>query len=147
MSKSPREQSEETENASFADILKEFESSHKVARPNREKPGKGRSRRQASGSSAARGTVVGISGDFVLVDYGAKSEGIIPAADFRDREGNLTVKRGDAFDVTVTGYNNEGMAKLSRIAGSRPKDWDSLTRAYEGKEVIAGRVTGSVKGG
>jgi small subunit ribosomal protein S1 len=147
MPNGPQEQSEETENASFADILKEFESSHKVARPSREKPGKGRSRRQASSSPASRGTVVGISGDFVLIDYGAKSEGIIPVADLRDREGNLTVKRGDAFDVTVTGYNNEGMAKLSRIAGPRPKDWDTLTRAFEAKEVIAGRVTGSVKGG
>ena len=83
----------------------------------------------------------------MLVDYGAKSEGVIPVADLRDASGNLTVKRGDAFDVTVTGYNNEGMAKLSRIAGPRPKDWDALTRAFETKEVIAGRVTGSVKGG
>ena len=39
------------------------------------------------------------------------------------------------------------MAKLSRIAGPRPKDWDGLKRAFENKEVVAGRVTGQVKGG
>src|SRR5262249_47685477 len=38
-------------------------------------------------------------------------------------------------------------AKLSRITGPRPRDWDSLMRASEQKEVIAGRVTGTVKGG
>jgi small subunit ribosomal protein S1 len=147
MSKGPQEQSEETENGSFADILKEFESSHKVTRQSAGKSGKGRGRRQASNAPASRGTVVGISGDFVLVDYGAKSEGILSAADLRDAQGNLTVKRGDTLDVTVTGYNNEGMAKLSRIAGPRPQDWDALTRAFESKEIIAGRVTGAVKGG
>jgi len=147
MSKSPQEQSEETENGSFADILNEFEQSHKVTRQTAAKPGKGRGKRQTSGTRALRGTVVGISGDFVLVDYGAKSEGVLPSFDLRDAEGNLTVKRGDTFDVTVTGYNNEGMAKLSRIAGPRPQDWDSLARAFQDKEIIAGRVTGAVKGG
>jgi small subunit ribosomal protein S1 len=147
MSNGPQEQSEETENASFADILKEFESSHKVTRQSTGKPGRGRGRRQAAPTSGIRGTVVGIAGDSVLVDYGAKSEGVIHVADLRDASGNLTVKRGDTFDVTVTGYNSEGMAKLSRIAGPRPQDWDTLSRAFESKEIIAGRVTGSVKGG
>src|SRR5262245_57350804 len=115
MSNSPQEQSEETQNESFGDILKEFEASHKAPRQSAAKSGKGKGKRQPSGTSARRGTVVGISGDFVLVDYGSKSEGIIPAADLRDKDGNLTVKRGDTFDVTVTGFNNPGMAKLSRI--------------------------------
>jgi ribosomal protein S1 len=147
MPNGPQEQSEESENASFGDILKEFESSHKVTRPSTGKHGKPRGKRQAAPSSAVRGTVVGIAGDSVLVDHGAKSEGVIPAANLRDAAGNLTVKVGDTFDVTVTGYNDEGMAKLSRIAGPRPQDWDSLSRAFESKEIIAGRVTGSVKGG
>jgi len=147
MSKSPQEQSPETENASFGDILKEFEQSHKAPRQSTPKPGRGRGRRQPSNPSAVRGTVVGISDDFVLVDYGAKSEGVIPVADLRDAQRNLSVKRGDTFDVTVTGYNNDGMAKLSRIAGPRPQDWDSLSRAFEQKDIIAARVTGAVKGG
>src|ERR1051325_11859798 len=39
------------------------------------------------------------------------------------------------------------MVTLSRIAGPRPQDWDALTRAFENKEIVAGRVTGAVKGG
>ncbi len=98
-------------------------------------------------SPSHRGTVVGVSGDFVLIDYGAKSEGMIPAADLRDREGQLTVKLGDSFDVSIIGFDNEGMATLSRTTGPRPRDWDGLTRAFENKEIVAGRVTGMVKGG
>jgi len=88
-----------------------------------------------------------LSTDFVLIDYGRKSEGAIPSADLLDTEGSLSVKIGDSFDVAVTGYDSEGMATLSRITGPRPQDWEGLTHAFENKEIVAGRVTGAVKGG
>ncbi|HEY2383104.1 MAG TPA: 30S ribosomal protein S1 [Terriglobia bacterium] len=149
MSNDSHQQGDETER-SFADILNEFETTSGGAAKSKDKDkgrprGKGRGRGPAP--SALRGTVVGISSDVVLVDFGGKSEGMIPAADFRDSDGNLSVKQGDAFDVAITGFNSDGMARLSRVAGPRPKDWDSLQRAFEGKEVVAGRVTGQVKGG
>src|SRR5436189_188460 len=126
----PRKQDDEPQERSFADILNEFETtSHgaakKAARPSGKGKGKGK-RRPAT--PALRGTVVGISGDFVLVDYGGKAEGIIASADLRDAGGNLTVQRGDTFDVAITGFNSEGMVRLSRIAGPRPRDWDTLKR-------------------
>src|SRR5207237_8740687 len=99
------------------------------------------------GPPPLRGTVVGVSGDFVLVDYGGKAEGVIAAADLRGADGNLSVKNGDTFDVAITGFNSEGMATLSRVVGPRPRDWDGLTRAFENKEIVAGRVTSAVKGG
>src|SRR5262245_6745745 len=141
------EQSDEQADMSFADILKEFESTNREPRrPPREGKGKGRGKGRPSPQSR-QGTVVGISGDFVLIDYGAKSEGIIPAADLKDSKGELTVKRGDTFGIAVTGYNKEGMATLSRVAGPRPRDWDQLSGAFENKDIVAGRVTGVVKGG
>jgi len=126
-----REPPEEAADASFADILKKFEAAE----------------RRAPSGGPRRGTVVGISGDYVLIDYGSKAEGVIPSADLLDRDGKLTVKRGDTFDVAITGRNNEGMVTLSRVAGRRPQDWDTLTRAFENKEIIAGRITATVKGG
>src|ERR1041385_8621329 len=117
--------------ASFGDILKNFESGG----------------RRAAASGPRQGTVVGVSGDYVLIDYGAKAEGLIPAADLRDADGNLTVKRGDTFDVAITGRNDEGMTTLSRVAGPRPRDWEALKEAFDSKQVVAGRVTGTVKGG
>src|SRR5437016_12596791 len=113
---------------SFGDILKQFETSE----------------RPAGGGSRVRGTVVGISGDYVLIDYGAKAEGVIPAANLRDADGNLSVKRGDIFDVAMTGWNSEGMCTLSRVAGPRPRDWDTLKDAFAKKEIVAGRVTAAV---
>src|SRR6266850_1076352 len=143
----PPKQGEEAPDESFADILNEFEKSTRTAPTAKGKgkgPGKGRSKPAAS---PLHGTVVGVSGDFILIDYGAKSEGVIPAADLRGADGNLSVKRGDSFDVAITGYNSEGMATLSRVTGPRPRDWDGLMRAFENKEIIAGRVTASLKGG
>ena len=131
MQSDSREPHEEAADVPFADILKEFEAAGKRPR----------------GGGPRRGTVVGISGDYVLVDFGSKAEGVISAADLLDRDGKLTVKRGDTFDVAITGRNNEGMVTLSRVAGRRPQDWDALRRAFENKEIIAGRVTATVKGG
>jgi small subunit ribosomal protein S1 len=148
MANDPQKQQDDAADVSFADILNEFESSNRPARKEAAAPaGKGRGRNKRPPSPSHRGTVVGVSSDFVLIDYGAKSEGMIPAADLRDREGQLTVNLGDSFDVSIVSFDNEGMATLSRTTGPRPRDWDGLTRAFENKDIVAGRVTGMVKGG
>jgi small subunit ribosomal protein S1 len=141
-----RQQGEESGDLSFGDILNEFESTHaqRPDAPARGHKGRGKSKPAVAGR---RGTVVGISGDYVLIDYGDKSEGMIPSADLLDAEGNLSVKAGDSFDVAITGFNSEGMATLSRVIGPRPRDWEGMKRAFEAKDIIAGRVTGAVKGG
>src|SRR5262245_12703542 len=146
MSDEQKAQSDETADQSFADILNEFE---KSTRPTTKEaaPGKRKGKKKPSGPPPLRGTVVGVSDDFVLVDYGGKSEGVISSTNLLDADGKLSVKRGDVFDVTITGFNSEGMATLSRISGPRPRDWDGLMRAFEAKEIVAGRVTGVVKGG
>src|SRR5215471_18330435 len=137
-----------TEERSFADILNEFESaSRKTAKGSAGGRNKAKRKARRPAPPPLRGTVVSISGDFVLVDYGGKAEGVIARHDLLDRDGNLSVERGETFDVAITGFNKEGMATLSRIAGPRPRDWEALTRAFEDKSVVAGRVTGSVKGG
>src|SRR5450755_2486542 len=110
-------QVEETADTSFADILNEFETTTRAARTDASAPAKGKAKGKPSGPPPRRGTVAGISGDFVLIDYGVKSEGVIPSADLLDKDGNLTVKRGDTFEVAITGRNGEGMVTLSRITG------------------------------
>jgi small subunit ribosomal protein S1 len=136
----PQQPGADTEHASFADILREFESSRAASAG-------GRTGKRKAAARVFHGTVVGVSGDVVLVDYGGKAEGVIAAADLKDADGNLSVKPGDTFDVTITGYDNQGMARLSRLTGPRPRDWEELERAFEQKETIAGRVTAAVKGG
>ena len=147
MSDEHKAQSEETADRSFADILNEFENASRPATKGSAAPGKRKGKKKSSGPPPLRGTVVGVSDDFVLIDYGGKSEGIISSANLLDADGKLSVKRGDVFDVTITGFNSEGLATLSRISGPRPRDWDGLMRAFEAKEIVAGRVSGVVKGG
>ena len=150
MQNDPREPGDETADQSFADILKEFESTSREAQQTskgRGAPkGKGREKRRPA-PPPLKGTVVGISGDFLLIDYGGKSEGVIASDSLLDAEGKLSVQRGDTFAVAITGFNKEGMATLSRVTGPRPRDWDGLQRAFENKDIIAGRVTGAVRGG
>ena len=51
--------------------------------------------------SIVKGEVVRVDDDTVLVDVNFKSEGQIPAEEFRDAQGNMTVKVGDRVDVYV----------------------------------------------
>ncbi|HEX8088339.1 MAG TPA: 30S ribosomal protein S1 [Blastocatellia bacterium] len=95
-----------------------------------------------------RGTVVGISEQYVLVDIGYKSEGVVAREEFLDRQGNLTVKRGDEVDVLIKSLENqEGYAILSRAAAMQQQSWERLRRASQTHETITGRVVERIKGG
>ncbi|MGA9768518.1 MAG: 30S ribosomal protein S1 [Blastocatellia bacterium] len=95
-----------------------------------------------------RGTVVGISDQYVLVDIGYKSEGVVAREEFVDRQGNITVKRGDEVDVLIKSLENqEGYAILSRAAAMQQQSWDRLRRAHQIHETITGRVVERIKGG
>jgi small subunit ribosomal protein S1 len=95
-----------------------------------------------------RGTVVGITDQYVLVDIGYKSEGVVPREEFVDRQGNLTVKRDDHVDVLIRSLENqEGYAILSRAAAMQAQSWERLRQAHQSHETITGRVTERIKGG
>ena len=55
--------------------------------------------------SIVKGEIVRVDDDNVLVDVNFKSEGQIPAHEFRDAAGNLTVSVGDRVDVYVVRKN------------------------------------------
>jgi len=95
-----------------------------------------------------RGTVVSISDQNVLVDIGFKSEGIVAREEFLDREGNITVKRGEEVDVLIKSIENQdGYAILSRAAAVQVQSWEKLRRAHQNHETITGRVVDRIKGG
>ncbi len=43
-------------------------------------------------------TIVSISGDFVYVSLGGKSEGVIDIAEFKDEEGKIAINVGDSVE-------------------------------------------------
>ncbi len=119
--------------SSFGDILTQFEQAH--ASPAR------------SHGDGRDGTVIAVNGDSVFVDIGMKIEGIVPAAEFRDRTGAVAIQPGDKLRVAITGRNDEGYYLLSKLKVQRPKDWAGLEKAFQEKRAIAGVVSGVVKGG
>jgi small subunit ribosomal protein S1 len=95
-----------------------------------------------------RGIVVGISDQNVLVDIGYKSEGVVAREEFLDRQGNLTVKRGDEVDVLIKSLENQdGYAVLSRAAAMQVQSWERLRQAHQKQEILKGRVVERIKGG
>ncbi len=95
-----------------------------------------------------RGIVVGISEQNVLIDIGYKSEGVVAREEFLDRQGNLTVKRGDEVDVLLKSLENQdGYAVLSRADAVRVQAWDKLRIASQTQQTITGRVIKRIKGG
>jgi small subunit ribosomal protein S1 len=94
-----------------------------------------------------RGTVVGITERGVVIDFGYKSEGIVPQAEFMENN-ELTVKRGDEVEVLVKSMEtSEGFPVLSRADAVRMKAWDELEKAYSEGRPVRGRVTDRIKGG
>ncbi len=94
------------------------------------------------------GTVVAINGDFVVIDTGLKSEGVIPAIEFLDENGEMTVKVGDKVDVALESVEDGfGETKLSREKALRARAWTTLEKSFKNDEIVTGRITGKVKGG
>jgi len=117
----------------FADILSQYEHSH--------------THKPEAGGQGLTGTVVAVSPEQVFIDIGQKIEGVMPAADFKDAAGKVSVRVGDQFPVSIKGRNEEGYYDLSKVRVERPKDWTSLEAAFSEKRAIAGVVSGVVKGG
>jgi small subunit ribosomal protein S1 len=119
---------------SFADLLRDFESTHTH-----------RTTSPQSGSKQLEGTVVSLSAEQVFLDVGYKMEGVLPLSSFpNNAEG---VKAGDRFPVSITGRNEEGYYELSRFKVAQPRDWSALETAFADKLAVAGTVTQVVKGG
>jgi len=94
------------------------------------------------------GKVVSISDDFVTVDIGYKSEGVIDISEFKTYDGKLTVKAGDTVNVYIEKTENDaGQMVLSKDKAEIMKAWDRISQACEADEEVDGLVIGKVKGG
>jgi small subunit ribosomal protein S1 len=95
-----------------------------------------------------QGTVLGITSKEVIIDFGYKSEGIVPIEQFQAPSGEITVQIGDVVDVMIEhGAPVEGYVLLSHTRAARLRIWDNLEKAYNEQLILSGRVLGRVKGG
>jgi small subunit ribosomal protein S1 len=98
------------------------------------------------------GKVISITPEQVFVDLGAKSEGMIEAAQLHNAEGQLTVKLGDSVDAVVTAIDPEsGVIVLRKKAsggrGGHQEVATELRQAFQYGMPVEGLVTGINKGG
>ncbi|MDZ7841039.1 MAG: 30S ribosomal protein S1 [Gammaproteobacteria bacterium] len=101
-----------------------------------------------SAGAVIEGEVVDIGGDFVIVNAGLKSESEIPASQFKNDRGELTVSVGDTVEVAIEAFEDgSGQTRLSREKACRARAWDDLEKAHEEGEIVTGVITGKVKGG
>ncbi|MBL8176713.1 MAG: 30S ribosomal protein S1 [Bryobacterales bacterium] len=96
-----------------------------------------------------QGHVLKVTDKEVIVDFGYKSEGIVPLSEFLLPDGSLTLKRGDSVDVMVDRHapQVEGYVTLSHEKAVRLRNWDTLEKAFQEGLLISGRVLGRIKGG
>ncbi|MDH5632996.1 MAG: 30S ribosomal protein S1 [Gammaproteobacteria bacterium] len=94
------------------------------------------------------GEVIDVNDDYVTVFAGLKSEGVIPAYEFKGANGELSVSVGDQVEVVVDQLEDGfGSTRLSREKAVREKTWGVLEKAFEAEAIVTGVMTGKVKGG
>jgi small subunit ribosomal protein S1 len=104
--------------------------------------------RQIQEGELVKGEIIKISEDYVLVDIGYKSEGVIPTREFKNSDGKVTAKVKDKVDVVLERKeNDEGLVILSMEKAKKIKIWDHIKDVYNKDGTIQGRVIFRVKGG
>jgi small subunit ribosomal protein S1 len=95
------------------------------------------------------GRVLKVTPKEVIVDFGYKSEGLVPIEQFTGPDGHVNVRPGDVVDVMIDhhGEQPEGYVLLSHERAARLRIWDTLEKAYQEQLIVSGRVLGRVKGG
>lgn len=98
--------------------------------------------------SILNATVLEVRPDVVIVSAGLKSEGVIPASQFYNENGEITVQPGDEVEVALdTVEDGFGETRLSHEKAKRAKTWKKLEEAFERGETVTGQINGKVKGG
>ena len=92
--------------------------------------------------------VVDLNSDYVIVNAGLKSESEIPATQFRDADGSVSIQIGDQVEVAIEALEDGfGNTRLSRERARRVKSWEALKTAFDNEAIVTGFLTGKVKGG
>ena len=91
------------------------------------------------------GTVISVDKKEVVVNIGYKSDGIIPASEFRY---NPDLKVGDTVEVYVeNAEDKKGQLVLSHKKARLSKSWDRVNAALDKEEIVQGYIKCRTKGG
>lgn len=100
---------------------------------------------QMSAGQILKGRIVEITKDFVVVDVGLKSEGLVPIGEFSDSD---ELVLSNAIEVYLDQTEGEdGQIVLSREKARRQRQWEYLVNNCTEGSIIKGKVIRKVKGG
>jgi small subunit ribosomal protein S1 len=103
------------------------------------------------------GRVLRVDGEFVLVDVGYKSEGMIPLSEWEDEDEEPEI--GQTIDVLIEevedvngvvgglGLDGEEMLLLSKRKAKKIREWENVMATVSEEDVVTGIVTRKIKGG
>ena len=100
------------------------------------------------------GRIVRIENEFVIVDVGAKSEGLIPVSEWEEDE--EAPKVGDTVKVLVEDTEDtmsaedvmyRGMIVLSKRKAAKIEAWNRMMETVKEDDVVEGKVSKKIKGG
>jgi small subunit ribosomal protein S1 len=93
----------------------------------------------------AKGRVVAVSGEDVLIDIGFKSDGRVSIDEFPDPD---NIRVGDEVEIFVEKIEDkEGQLVLSRKRADIIRNWERITSAKQNDEIIKGKCVRRIKGG
>ncbi len=91
------------------------------------------------------GTVIGINKREVVVNVGYKSDGVVPASEFRY---NPELKVGDKVEVYIISQENrQGQLELSHKQARATRSWERVNEAMDKEEIVKGYIKCKTKGG
>ncbi len=91
-------------------------------------------------------TIIQIADEWVFIDTGSKSEGVVALSEFKDEEGNITIKAGDTVRAYfLSSHNSERLFTTRLTVESTGKEF--LEEAYHNGIPIQGIIEKEVKGG
>ncbi len=92
------------------------------------------------------GTIIEKSDEYVVVDVGFKSEGVIPLYEFGSEASKINV--GDETEVLLERTEDKnGRLVLSKDKANKIRVWDDIAEKFDNDEVVEGVVTSKIKGG
>jgi len=86
-----------------------------------------------------------ITSDWVFIDLGGKTEGIVERSEFLDKEGQPTVKEGDTVKVYYLSSRHGERVFTTRVSGDAARQY--LEEAWRNAIPVEGVVEKEVKGG
>ena len=96
-------------------------------------------------NEVVEGTVISVDKREVVVNVGYKSDGVIPATEFRY---NPDLKPGDKVEVYIESQEDKkGQLVLSHKQARASRSWERVNEAFDNGEIIKGYIKCKTKGG